>query len=287
MSQGLIVTGVYGLGVPFAVALAAAALAGAVGWRRDGLAVALGLAAGAWAGQAAVTGGLALIPAGAVDKLPYLALAGLALGLLVARAAGSRAAVWGVPGVLALAVVWLGWPRLAVPQTAAWLAATLVWAGGLWSLARLREAPAARAGLMAGLAVVALAGVGLYASSYRMAALIAVLAAALAGACLGGALPGVGQRGGFGPVARVGMLLPGLGLVTLLALYTAAAPLALGLLGGILWADRASGWLAARLPGVVGPAEGGGRLLWTLALGLVPAVLAVWTALRASGPLYY
>jgi len=229
-----------------------------------------------------VTGGLALVPAGAVDTLPSLALAGLGLGLVATRQAESRAAAWAAPLLLALAIVWLGWPRLAVPQTAAWLAAALVWAGGLWSLARLREAPAPRAALMAGLVVAALAGVGLYASSYRMAALIAVLAAALAGACLGG-----GLRGGFGPVARAGLVLPGLGLVTMLALYTTAAPLALLLLGGILWADRASGWLAAALPGAVGEADGTGRLLWTLALGLVPAVLAVWAALRASGPLYY
>lgn len=263
--------------LPFAVALASALLAWTLGIRRAGLAVALGVVGGHLAGEVAVAGWPALPPNGAIDKVPWLALGGGLLGLAVARMRGDRARQVLLGAGLGAAVVWIGWPRLAIPDAHAWAAAVLVWAGASYALSRLDTAGSAGGALLLVIGAFAAAGVAFYGSSYRMAQLVGLLAAATAGAMAGAgaAAPGLGSAG------RLAVALPLAGLVTILVLYTQSAPFAVVLLLPIFLAESVRRHLgdAVAAPPV--------RLLVLGALALVPACAAVAVASWRAGPLYF
>ena len=270
--------------LPFGVAAVVAYGARLAGLTAAGLAVAIGLIAGGLAGQAAVAGWPAVPPQGAVDKLVWLGAGGLLIGLAAERMADPRHVRWLVAGGLALTVVWTGWARIAIPDTAAWLAALVTWGLVVWALGRV-EAAGRGGGLVLALVIVAAtAGIGLFSSSYSMAQLIGVVAAALAGAML---VAGHGADG-FGRAARLAFAAPMAALLTMLGLYTRAEPLALFLLAVVPLTPG----LAERLQRVLAPdATGGTRTALRLAtLGVVaamPAAAAVAVAVSRSGPLYY
>ncbi|RDD61918.1 hypothetical protein [Ferruginivarius sediminum] len=266
------------LALPFVVALGVALLV----WRtgiggRAGLAVALGVLAGATAGEIAVAGWPALPPIGAIDKLPWLALAGAALGLVSARLRDARTRLLLAAAGAAGVVLWLGWPRLGVPDAQAWVAAILVWAGASYALSRLGEVASPGGALLLVIGSFAAAGVAFYGSSYKMAQLVSVLAAATAGA-----MAGAGAAGpGLGHAGRLAAALPLVGLVTILALYTQSEPFAMLLLLPVFLADSARRRLAG---------AGAGTPLTLLLLGglaLVPACAAVAVAYWRSGSLYF
>ncbi len=266
------------LALPFAVAAATGLAALAAGWTRAGLAVALAVLLGGLAGHAAIAGVPAVPPHGAVDKLPWLALGGAALGLVGQRPHDERGRFALVAAGAGAALIWVGWPRLWVPQVQAWMAALLLWAGASWALWRLREVGRGGGALLLIVATAAAAGIALYGSSYRMAQLIGVLAAALAGGMAGAGAAG----GGFGPAARLAVAGPLLGLVAMLAFYTSADSLALLLLLPIFLADRAAAGLAGEAP-----ARSLRRRALLGAAALLPAGAAVAVALWRAGPLYF
>jgi len=266
------------LAVPFGAALAAALAGVALGWTRAGLAIALGVLLGDLAGHAVVAGAPTLPPQGAVDKLPWLALGGAMLGLAGQRLHDERGRFLLTAAGAGAALLWLGWPRLLVPQAQAWGVALLLWAGAGWALWRLRDVGRGGGALLLIVATAAAAGIALYGSSYRMAQLIGVLAAALAGSMAVAGAVGAG----FGPAARLAVAGPLLGLVAMLAFYTSADSLALLLLLPIFLADR----VLVHLPS--GAAAAGPRRTVLLAgLALVPAGAAVAVAVWRSGPLYF
>jgi len=266
------------LALPFAVALAAALASVALGWTRAGLAIALGVLLGDLAGHAMVAGAPALPPQGAVDKLPWLALGGAMVGLAGQRLHDERGRFLLTAVGAGAALLWLGWPRLLVPQAQAWGVALLLWAGAGWALWRLRDVGRNGGALLLIVAVAAAAGIALYGSSYRMAQLIGVLAAALAGSMAVAGAVGAG----FGPAARLAVAGPLLGLVAMLAFYTSADLLALVLLLPIFLADRAAAGLAGEAPD-----KGLRRRALLAASALAPAGAAVAVAVWRSGPLYF
>jgi hypothetical protein len=266
------------LALPFGVALGVALLAWRSGiGRQAGLAVALGLVVGATAGEIAVAGWPALPPNGAIDKLPWPALAGAVLGLVSARLRDARTRLIIVAGGAAGVVLWLGWPRLGIPDAQAWGAAILVWAGATYALSRLEEVASPGGALLLVIGAFAAAGVAFYGSSYKMAQLVSVLAAATAGA-----MAGAGAAGpGLGHAGRLAAALPLVGLLTILALYTQSEPFAMLLLLPVFLADSAR-------RGLLG--AGSATSLTLLLLGgvaLVPACAAVAVAYWRSGSLYF
>jgi hypothetical protein len=273
------------MALPFAVALGIALAARWAGYVRAGLAIGLGILLGGLAGQIAVAELPALPPRGSVDKLPWLGLGGLVLGVALQRVDSDRVRRHAIAGGLALAIVWIGWPRFVIPQTEAWLGGLILWGLVLWSLGRLQAAEAGGGVVVTVLLVGATAGIGLYSSSYSMAQLIAVLAAALVGAMVAGVR---GGAGGFGPVAQLAIAGPFTGLLAMLAFYTQADPVALLLLAAIpLAASFAEPVQRAVLAGPIAEARPAARLAVLGALALVPAVIAVAVAVSRSGPLYY
>ena len=270
------------LGLPLAAAALAATAGRALPGVTPGSATAAGILLGALAGQVAIGAAPRFPPAGAVDKLPWLALSGIALAAVHQH---FTQAVWQpyiLPAGIALGIVWVGWPRLAIPDTAAWLAALTVWGGSIWVLRRLDGLRPTRSTVIAASVAVALSGVAVYSSSYSMAQLVAVSLAALLGAVVAG-------RGSFGIPARMALAGPLIGLLTMLALYTTAAPLALLLLLAIPLAPG----IAERVEMQIWPATPRGaptsarHLLVLGAVALLPAIAAIAVAQSNSGPLYY
>ncbi|MBK1696708.1 hypothetical protein CKO21_05565 [Rhodovibrio salinarum] len=273
------------LAVPFALAFAAALAVWAVRLRVHGLAVALGITAGLIAGQVAIQGWPALPPNGAIDKLWWLALLGGALGLGLPRLADDKQRRAVSVGALALAAVWIGWPRLMIPDVAAWLTGALLVAAGVWALSRVERAGSPGGALLLLVGGAAAAGVAFYGSSYSMAQVNLVLIAALAGAMAGaGAAPA-----GLGAAGRMAATLPLFGLIAILAFYTRAAPFALLLLLPVFLVEGAlASWPPlGRLAGAAGERMRGARLLVVIGLALVPACAAVAVAYWQSGPLYF
>ena len=273
------------VGVPFGLALAVALAALVLRARLHGLAVALGVTAGLVAGQVAIQGWPALPPNGAIDKLWWLALIGGALGLGLPRLSDPRQRRAAAAAGLGLAVVWIGWPRLMIPDVAAWLTAALVVGGGVWALSRVERAGSLGGALLLLVGGVAAAGVAFYGSSYSMAQVNLVLTAALIGAMAGG---GAGPAG-LGSAGRMAAALPLLGLVAILAFYTQSAPLALLLLLPVFLVEGALAGLPplADLAAAAGKRMRGARLMMVVALALVPACAAVAVAYWHSGPLYF
>lgn len=270
--------------LPLGVALAVGVAGRLAGLGQAGVATALAVLAAEFAGQAAVAGWPALPPNGAVDKLPWLAVGGILLALAAEHGVDSRWRPWVVAAGVGAAVVWIGWPRLAIPDTAAWLAGAVVWGLTVWALGRVRDAGNAGGLVLALLVIVATAGVGLYSSSYSMAQLVGVLAVGLCGAMLAA---GTGAAA-FGPVARLAVAGPLLGLLTVLALYTNAEPLALLLLAVVPLttglAERVSAHIA---PDGAVSAHPALRLMVLGVVAMLPAGAAVAVAVARSAPLYY
>ncbi|SDG38615.1 hypothetical protein SAMN05216241_11069 [Limimonas halophila] len=276
-----------GLALPFIAALVVAGgtwlLAGKA--RTNGFAGALGVIAGFATGLVGVLGWPDVPPSGAVEKLPWLAPLGLLAGWAALRVSSARGRLLVVAGAVSLALLWLGWPRLAVPHADAWVRALLVGAAATWVLTRAAEAPGRGHAGRVMLATIAAAAIGLYGSSYAMAQLVGVLAATLAGA-----LTAVGwSPRGVGSLMHLTTGLPLVGLVTILALYTQAEPLALALLAPVLLADTVRDALfgAARPQSAGSPAAALGQHALTLAVALLPAGVAVLVAIARSQPLYY
>jgi hypothetical protein len=273
------------LAVPFALGLLAALAAWLLRAKRHGLPVALGVTAGLVAGQVAIQGWPAVPPNGAIDKLWWLALIGAGLGLGSARLTDPRRRRALTAAGMGLAVVWIGWPRLMIPDIAAWVTGALLAAGGVWALSRVARAGSLGGALLLLVGGVAAAGVAFYGSSYSMAQVNLVLAAALIGAMAGaGAAPG-----GLGAAGRLAAALPLLGLVSILAFYTQSAPLALLLLLPVFLVEGALAGLPplGDLATAAGDRVRGARLAVVVALALVPACAAVAVAYWQSGPLYF
>jgi hypothetical protein len=273
------------LAVPFGLGLAVALTAVVLRARTHGLAVALGVTGGLVAGQVAIQGWPALPPNGAIDKLWWLALLGGALGLGLPRLADDRQRRAAGAIALALAVAWIGWPRLMIPDVAAWIVGALVVGAGVWALSRVERAGSPGGALLLLIGGVAAAGVAFYGSSYAMAQVNLVLTAALAGAMAGGGA----APAGLGSAGRMAAALPLVGLVSILAFYTQSAPLALVLLLPVFLVEGAlASWpQLGHLAGAAGERVRGARLLVVVGLALVPASAAVAVAYWQSGPLYF
>lgn len=271
------------LAVPFAIAAAAALIGRYAGLTAAGLAIAVGVLAGHLGGHVAVSHWPSVPPEGAVDKLLWMGLAGAALGVVLDRLADAQRRQIILVGALALGIVWIGWARIAALDGQALLVGLLILGFGVWTLNRLETTDRGGGLVLALIIVAATAGVGMYAASYKMAMLIGTLAAALAGA---GAAAGTAP-GGFGRAAQLAVAGPAIGLLTMLGLYTLAAPLALVLLAVIPLTTTLAAWVEERLA-AAGAGRAGPALHMAIqgGLALLPAAAAVGVAYAEGSPLY-
>jgi hypothetical protein len=182
-------------------------------------------------------GPASLLPQDAASKLPALALAGLLLGAGLDRAYPPGLLLKLAPALVAAAVIgWLAWPRLASGVVAPGL---LLWGAGALGLAATQAAgsrPAHQFAMLIGLAL-ALAGIAFFARTISTMQLALGLAASLAGLALATRLAG-GCRLPPSALLPAGALLIGLG--SILALYSAAPPMALAPLAALPLAHQLS-----------------------------------------------
>lgn len=269
--------------VPFVLALALAALAGAFGAGRiAGLALGIGFLAA----YALFEGVASFPPPAAKQKLFYLvafgAGAGLAIDLLNRPVWLSRAAVVAFPLGCAL---WFAWRRLGGSMDLGFAASLLgLWAGGallLLCLDRLGQTQGAvPAGIVLVAAALGAAGVSMLGASITLALSAGAVAAAAGGLTLWSYAVWIagGRAGPFGAAAVLGGGGALVALAGVMVLYTPGigkVPLALLLL--CLFADQAAQRIGqgAGLGGALGRAAGP---IVLAALAAVPALAAVGLA---------
>jgi hypothetical protein len=195
-------------------------------WARvPSAAAGVALVAGFLAAFLSAYGPSALLPHDAASKLPALAFAGLLLGAGLDHAGPPRVWLRLAPALIATAVVgWLVWPRIASGATVA--SGLLLWGAGAMGLTATAAAggrPGRQFAMVIGLAA-GLAGIAFFARTISIMQLALGLAASLAGLALATRLAG-GCRLPLSALLPTGALLLGLG--SILALYSAAPPLAL------------------------------------------------------------
>ncbi len=274
--------------VPFALALALAALAGALG---VGRVASLALGIGFLSAYALFEGVAPFPPPAAKQKLFYLVafgvVAGLAIDLLNRPAWLSRAAVVAFPLACAL---WFAWRRLGGSMELGDLgfAASLLglWAGGALLLFRLDRVGQAQGAVPAGILLIAAAlgafGVSILGASITLALSAGAAAAAAGGLTLWGYLVWIvkGRASPFGAAAVLGGGGALVALAGIMVLYTPGIgkiPLVLLLL--CLFADQAAQ--------TIGQGIGlGGSALGRAAGPIVLAALAAVPALAAIGLAY-
>lgn len=178
-------------------------------------------------------------PRTAAQKLPYLVAGGTLLGILLDARGPSRSPA--VLLALALPVVvvgWLAWGRLAAPTVENLVPAGAVLAAGVVAALRLARwrGSETTAPVMLLVAALGLAGVAAQSASISIAQLVGALAAALGGFLLWNWPVARYPFGWAGLLGGAGGLLA---LATQTTLFTAASPVALGLLALVFLADLA------------------------------------------------
>jgi hypothetical protein len=269
--------------VPFLAAFVAAALMrGAFGVRLGGafagLAVAIGFLAAYWV----ILGVPPVPPRSANQKLPYIALASLLLGIVgeavvpLRRLAGLLVFASG-----AAAVLWLGERSLLAGASTAAFPAGLALVGGfvLWRLHRIGAENERRMDASAVLLVTAIGAalLGAHGASANVAELGFALAAAVGGFFL---VNWPTPNADAGPALTLGGGVPLLSLIALLTLFTDVHPLSLALLAVAVL----SGEAAQRLPLPRGPFGVAMSPLLAALIAAVPVAAAVYlTAEARSG----
>jgi hypothetical protein len=179
-----------------------------------------------------------LLPQDAASKLPALGLAALLSGAGLDRRFPPDLLLKLAPALVAAAVVgWLGWPRVA--SGAAVAPGLLLWGTGALGMAATAAAgarPGRQFAMLVGLAV-ALAGIAFFARTISIMQPALGFAASLAGLAVATRLTG-GCRLSPSALLPVGALLIGLG--SILALYSAAPPMALAPLAALPLAHQLS-----------------------------------------------
>ena len=238
----------------------------------------LGLVAAVVVSLWIILGPLSLPPGGAVEKLAYVAGAGLLAGLLGELIGGPRglrllALLW--PW---LVVGWIAWPKL---QGLDWhvmaLSAGIALAGSI-VMVQLWESRGGAGGGAGGfllvVAALALGGIALYDASFAMARVMAPLGAGLAGAALGA----WASAGGRGFPLGGALLVAGGGLfvaqAAILLLYTPASVWPVAFLIPLFFAEI----MASRVAGSGGGINRIFRIAALLLCALAPAVGAVLLA---------
>lgn len=269
--------------VPFLAAFVAAALMrGVFGVRLGGAFAGLAVVIGFLAAYGVIMGVPPALPRSANQKLPYIALASLLLGVVGEAVAPMRR----LSGLMvfaagAAAVLWLGERTLLTGISSALFPLALAAAGGfvLWRLHRVGADNTRRMDASAVLLVTAFAAamLGLHGASASVTQLGFALAAALGGFFL---INWPTPNCDAGPALTLGAGVPLLSLVALLALFTDVHPLSLALLAVAVLAGEA----AQRLPLPHGSFGVALSPLLAAAIAAVPAAAGVYlTAVARSG----
>lgn len=266
--------------LPLLVAVVATALLRLVGGAGRGpLLAGAAIALGFLAAYLTIAGVPLWPPRASDQKLAYVVVAGVFLGLLLDIMRPPE--LWQRAGIVlaaAVAVLWLAEPRLRSPETAMLVRVALLWLGVSVALLRLSGMRARGSDAGATLLVVAagLAPIAFFGASISVAQYAGALAAATGGFLLW-SWPLSHYRFGQAGVLGAGGVLAA--VVVIMALYTRASTMALALLLAAFFADLA----ARRVPLPGGTLK---RLLGPISLallGAVPVGLAVLVAYVAGG----
>lgn len=275
---------VQSLALPLLVALLVAGLLRLAGGRQKGtLLAAAGIGAGFLAGNLAVLGLPHWPPLAALQKLPYVAAAGIVAGLVLdLRQIGRKGRIIAVFAAALLVVGWVGWPVITSGDGDEVVAFALLWllsSGVMVSLGR-------PGGQATGPAVM------LCAAAIGIAVLIvlsdstsaAQLAVGFAAACIG-FFALAWPLGGLA-FAASGQLGAGLALLALVAGVLTSGdlePAALPMLLPVFLAGRLSGALMPSRTGM----EGALRPLLTFIIALVPVLAAAGLHRVLQDPLFW
>lgn len=269
--------------IPSAVAaLGAGLLRVGLGARRGPQAAAAGIAAGFLTGFILVLGAPARWPLSAMEKVFVLAVIGCALGMaLDLTRAPPRTVRLAASLFPAAGSIWIGWPRLLVPDWTdiAVLAATAIAGGVVVALLPARGEKAAAAAVKLTVAAGALTLVAVIGASASFGQISGALAAATAG-FLVWLWPR--PRFPFGATAALGAGGVFVALTGAIAVFTNAPKAALALLFPVFFADIALARLHAR-------SRGARRTLRPILVGLaaaIPALAAIALAQRFGGSGY-
>jgi hypothetical protein len=268
---------------PFAVAAIAAGLLRLAAGREQGQAMAgAAICLGFLAGYGLVMGAPAVWPPASAQKVFFIAAAGGILGLTLDLSSESRRLV--LPAALAapaIALAWLGWPRLLIPDRTDAATLLVVAAAGAAVLAGLhaRRQEPAECTVKLLIASAALAPLALLGASASTAQLCGVLAAAAGGFA---AWLWPKPRLQFAASALLGGGLVFVALAGSVAVFTNAAKPALLLLLPIFFAERA---LGRRSTGIRKKNQVVMPILTAVA-ATVPAIAAVVLAYHLGGSGY-
>jgi hypothetical protein len=266
--------------LPAAIALALTLIIRIFGGSGRGALLASAAVGIAFLGAYSITVGVPpLPPVNGIQKLGYLAAAGLVLGLFLDLFKAPRPTFWVVMALWpALVVVWLAEPRLA-GMSVLWLIATAVlWFGGFMTFARLEGArdDGINAPVMLAVAAIGVAGLALIGNAPDLSRLGLMLAAAIGGFLIcNWPIP----RYPFGNALLFGASTTLLALAAQTALYTGVAPVSLIILLPVFFTDgpmsRAglgNGFIARAL-----------APLFLATAALVPVLVALGVAMLTSG----
>ncbi len=223
--------------------LLAGALGRLAGPARGPLLASASIALGLLAAYVVIAGLPRFPPPASDQKLPYLILASLLLGVALEVTRLARSPHWGpIAAGSALALVWLAWPLLRSPSLSTLALVAVLWLGGTVGLARLYEASTRDIDAPMMLLLVALAGgpIALAGASASLAQYSGALAAATGGFLLWN-WPTCRHRFGCVGVFGAGGAL--LALFGIMVLYSEVSRLALLLLLPVFFADSAASGL--------------------------------------------
>ncbi len=171
--------------LPLVVTLAACGLLRLIGGESRGpLAASAAVSIGFLAAYVAISGVPLFPPRASSQKLAYLVLAGLALGLVIDLLRPGHRASWAAILVASgLGIAWLAWPRLGSADPAIVITFALVWMGSAMALVRLHaiRGRASDATVVLFAAALGLAAISLLGRTASYAQLGGALAAAAGG----------------------------------------------------------------------------------------------------------
>ncbi|MDJ0949483.1 MAG: hypothetical protein QNJ94_11230 [Alphaproteobacteria bacterium] len=229
-----------------------------------------------------VLGAPPLPPRASTQKLAYVCLAGLIIGIAVdvlGERLSSRALRLGAVVAIGAVALWLGWPKIRTGQTADLLALAGLWAGGAFAFDRLTtlstdgDRPLAP-GILLLSSCLAVAALGFHFASASVMQLASALAVAIGAYLLWNWLalllrPALAARFGFGALCGAGGAL--FALACILAFFTKTAGWALAIMLLVFLAPTVSG----NRPAGTGIVARASRPALLFAVSLVPVVVAV------------
>ena len=235
------------------------------------LLAAIGIAAAVGISYAVLFGWPVFPPRSAAQKVAYLSVFGLILGLMLDLRGDGKAAAWLASIVWPAVIVgWLGWRQLNAPTTETIISLGIVWIAGIFVCAMLfrDRGPRPNSAILLLVSAVGAALITLFGASGSVGQMYGILAAATGGFLLWNWPVPRFPFAGLGTIGGGGILIA---LATQTVLFTNASKIAMGILLLVFISPLVlSRWQMAGRP-VVGP----------IVLGVTAAIPALVAAIIA------